>query len=116
MDKGEGGNQQRWIEKFLNVNIINFAKVDKGGGGKIAYPPNMDNLPLFLETFPYYLLFINIIYFNSWCILLQVLILLLVSNTLAAGLSLCVFAKEYKHRCNYSYIPHQGFSIVHMSN
>ena len=28
------GGQQRWIKKFLNVNIINFAKVDKGGGGK----------------------------------------------------------------------------------
>ena len=33
MDKGEGGGHQRWIKKFLNVNIINFEKVDKPKGG-----------------------------------------------------------------------------------
>ena len=32
VDKGKVGGQRRWIKKFLNVNIINFAKVDKGGG------------------------------------------------------------------------------------
>ena len=35
MDKGEGGGGSAKVDKkFLNVNIINFAKVDKGGGGK----------------------------------------------------------------------------------
>ena len=30
--KGQGGGgQQWWINKFLNVNIINLAEVDKGG-------------------------------------------------------------------------------------
>ena len=33
MDKGKGGSQIV-DKKFLNMNIINFAKVDKGGGGK----------------------------------------------------------------------------------
>ena len=30
----------------LHVNIINFAEVDKGGGGD-AYPLKVDNLPVF---------------------------------------------------------------------
>ena len=35
------------------MNIINFAKVDKEGGGGNAYPPKEDNLPFcFFETFP----------------------------------------------------------------
>ena len=29
-----GAGQQRWITKFPNVNVINFAKVNKGGGIK----------------------------------------------------------------------------------
>ena len=46
VDKGEGwGGHQMWITKFLSVNIINFAKVDKGGGNN--YPPKVDNLPFF---------------------------------------------------------------------
>ena len=47
MDKagvGGGSQQMRWINKFLNVNIINFAKVDKEGGG--GYETKVDNLPL----------------------------------------------------------------------
>ena len=32
--------------KFLNVNIINFAEMDKGGGGN-AYQSKVDNLPFF---------------------------------------------------------------------
>ena len=33
VDKGKG-EHRLWIKKFPYVNIINFAKVDKGGGGK----------------------------------------------------------------------------------
>ena len=33
MDKGKGrGGSAKVDKKFFNVNIINFAKVDKGGG------------------------------------------------------------------------------------
>ena len=28
MDTGQGGSQQKWIKKFLKVNILSFAKVD----------------------------------------------------------------------------------------
>ena len=49
-------NKQTNIRKiwtFLNWNIINFAKVDKGGrGGGNAYPLKVDNLLLFLEPCP----------------------------------------------------------------
>ena len=34
MDKGQGRGSPKVDKKFLNVNIINFAEVDKGGGGK----------------------------------------------------------------------------------
>ena len=34
VDKGKG-EHRLWIKKFPYVNIINFAKVDKGGGGKM---------------------------------------------------------------------------------
>ena len=52
MDKGKGGGHRMWIKQILNVNIINFAKVDKGGGGN-AYPQKVDNLSdFFLEPFP----------------------------------------------------------------
>ena len=30
---GGGGGRRMWIKKFLNVNIINFEKVDKPKGG-----------------------------------------------------------------------------------
>ena len=41
-----------WIKQILNVNIINFAKVDKGAG-EDAYPQKVDNLSdIFLEPFP----------------------------------------------------------------
>ena len=33
VDKGKGGSA-KVDNKFLNVNIINFAEVDKGGVGK----------------------------------------------------------------------------------
>ena len=33
MDKRWGGGRRMWIKKFLNVNIINFEKVDKPEGG-----------------------------------------------------------------------------------
>ena len=32
VDKREGGVKQRWMIKFLNVNIISFAKVNRGEG------------------------------------------------------------------------------------
>ena len=32
VDKGKGGGQRRWGKKSLDVNIIYFTKVDKGGG------------------------------------------------------------------------------------
>ena len=45
MDKGKGeGGQQKWIKMF-SVNIINFAKVDKGGGD--AYTQKVNNFPFF---------------------------------------------------------------------
>ena len=50
--RARGGDQQRCIDKFLNVNIINFAKVDKGGGwgGKtlmwIIFVVVVENLPV----------------------------------------------------------------------
>ena len=47
--KGEGGSPNANKKKFLNVNIINFAKVDKGGGS--AYPPKVDNLLCFFNPF-----------------------------------------------------------------
>ena len=55
MDKGkEGGGQQRWITKFISVNIINFAKVDKGGGGKTFIHQKWIICRVFLsEPFPY---------------------------------------------------------------
>ena len=31
MDKGKGGGSSKVDTKILNVNIINFAEVDKGG-------------------------------------------------------------------------------------
>ena len=33
VDKQGGGSRRMWIKKFLNVNIINFEKVDKPKGG-----------------------------------------------------------------------------------
>ena len=33
---GRGGGPRMWIKKFLNVNIINFEKVDKPEGGVLA--------------------------------------------------------------------------------
>ena len=50
VDKGMRGGRghQRLIKKILNVNIFNFAKVDKGGRGKtLAYPPKKNNLPVY---------------------------------------------------------------------
>ena len=50
---GLGGNRM-WITKILNVNIIYFVKVDKGGGGYNANPQKEDNLHIFfVEPFPY---------------------------------------------------------------
>ena len=42
--------KQRWINKFLNENIINFVEVDKGG--RDAYTQKVDNLLFFLGTLP----------------------------------------------------------------
>ena len=51
MDKGKWGGWKKFINKFLSVNIINFAKVDKGGG---LIHKKVDNLlVVFLEPFPY---------------------------------------------------------------
>ena len=43
---------QKWLNKFLIVNIITFAKVDTGVGVE-AYPQKVDNLPSF-KTLPLY--------------------------------------------------------------
>jgi hypothetical protein len=32
--RGGGGARRMWINKFLNVNIINFENVDKPEGGE----------------------------------------------------------------------------------
>ena len=56
MDKGRvGGGWAKVDKKLSDVNIINFAKTDKGGGGggDNAYPPKGDNSTRFvLEPFP----------------------------------------------------------------
>ena len=52
VDKGQGGGHRRWIKKFLNVNIINFAEVDKGGGSKTPFHQKWIIYRLFLEPFP----------------------------------------------------------------
>ena len=44
-----------------NMNHINFAKVDGGGGGCNPYLPKVDYLPFFI-TLPLYILFIEHIY------------------------------------------------------
>ena len=44
-----GGGSATVDEKFPNVNSINFAEVDKGGGID-AYPPKVDNVPGFFGT------------------------------------------------------------------
>ena len=36
VDKGQGGGHQKWIKKFLNVNIFNFAEVEGGGEKQIS--------------------------------------------------------------------------------
>ena len=49
MDKGKGGGSAKVVEKFLSVNIIKFAKVNKGGGEEDAYPQKVDNLRVYFH-------------------------------------------------------------------
>ena len=38
MNKAKGGGSAKVDKHFLSVNIINFAKVDRGVGGKTLFP------------------------------------------------------------------------------
>ena len=42
-EEGGGGGRRMWIKKFLNVNIINFEKVDKP---KVGGSDNVDKVIL----------------------------------------------------------------------
>ena len=51
MDKGkEGEGPAKVDKKFLNVNIINFAEVDKRGGKTLIHQKWI--ICLFFKTFP----------------------------------------------------------------
>ena len=47
-----GGLAKIYLKKILYVNIVNFTKVDEGGGEGNAYLPKVDNFPFFVEPLP----------------------------------------------------------------
>ena len=54
MDKGEAGGSAKWINKFQNVNTVDFAKIDRGG------------LPRFSNFFFVFLFFLVIVLFTDY--------------------------------------------------